>query len=35
MDGKVIADGVADFVLDEVDKQQGVTVQMKKRGVAR
>ena len=35
MDGKVIADGVADIVLDEVDKQQGVTVQMKKRGVAR
>lgn len=35
MDGKIIADGVADIVLDEVDKQQGITVQMKKRGIAR
>lgn len=35
MDGNLIADGLADKVLDEVDKQQGITVQMKKRGVAR
>ncbi len=34
MDGQIIAEGLADIVLDEVDKQQGVTVQMKKRGIA-
>ncbi len=35
MDGKIIADGLADTVLDEVDERQGIEVQMKKRGVAR
>lgn len=34
MDGQIIAEGLANIVLDEVDKQQGVTVQMKKRGIA-
>lgn len=35
LDKEVIAEGVADVVAEKVDDLQGITVQMKKRGVAR